>query len=127
MRVDQADRSFEPGAAKVSQDRAAGRRFARARTDHRDRARRKQLVEAIRRHWSNQFKEMLWLSKLTPDESARALANRWRIMLPNNAVLSPNGHRRPELPPCFRRQRELLLSRFLKMSFPKDALVRRLR
>ena len=36
VRIDKADRSFEPGLAKTSQDRATRRRFAWARTHNRD-------------------------------------------------------------------------------------------
>jgi hypothetical protein len=50
VRVDETDRSFEPGAAEVSQHGATGRCLTRACPHHRDRSRRKQLVETIGRH-----------------------------------------------------------------------------
>ena len=49
-RIDQIDRTWECGLAKIRKHRAAGRCGARRRADDGDRAGREQRLEAIRRH-----------------------------------------------------------------------------
>jgi hypothetical protein len=58
VRINETDRSLETCAAKVFQDGATGRGFARASPHDHDRAGRKQSVETIGRHWSDQSNEV---------------------------------------------------------------------
>jgi hypothetical protein len=67
-RIDEANRSFEPGGAEISQDRASRRTLPRAPTHNRDRPRRKQLVETVGRHRSNR-----------PSGMRRTAEGQWRV------------------------------------------------